>query len=121
MSVIDQIKNKMSISSKNVNRALILCNIGLGDHIDMIGAVRYLSQFHTQIHVPCFKHNIKTLSEFYAGNPKVVLLTIDEDWYTKNWINVSNIKGEKQYEIIQYNPLDYNVVYRAGWYKFQHD
>jgi hypothetical protein len=107
----------MIINSKNVNRALFLCNIGLGDHIDMIGAVRYLSQFHTQIHVPCYKHNIKTLSEFYSDNPKIVLLVIDQEWYNKNWINTSKLEDNKQYELINYSQSDYSVVYRAGWFK----
>jgi hypothetical protein len=120
MSVIEHIKTSMIIKSKNVNRALFICHIGLGDHIDMIGAVRYLSQFHTQIHVPCFKHNIKTLSEFYSGNPKVVLLQIDEEWYKKNWIYTNNLKGDKQYELINYDPSTYVKVYRAGIFKYPH-
>jgi hypothetical protein len=107
----------MIINSKNINRALFLCNIGLGDHIDMIGAVRYLSQFHTQIHVPCYKHNIKTLSEFYSDNPKIVLLVIDQEWYSKNWINTSKLEDNKQYELIDYSQSDYSVVYRAGCFK----
>jgi hypothetical protein len=121
MSVIERIKKSMIINSKNVNRALILCNIGLGDHIDMIGAVRYLSQFHTQIHVPCYDQNIKTLSEFYSDNPKIVLIEIDKEWYKKNWLYTYNLKGEKQYELINYNPSDYSVVYRAGWFNSKHN
>jgi hypothetical protein len=120
MSVIEHIRKSMIINSKNVNRALFLCNIGLGDQIDMIGAVRYLSQFHNQIYVPCFNQNIKTLSEFYSDNSKVVLIAIDEEWYTRNWLYTSSLKGEKQYELINYNPSDYTVVYRTGWFKQQH-
>ena len=106
MSVIEHIRKSMIINSKNVNRALFLCNIGLGDQIDMICAVRYLSQFHNQIYVPCFNQNIKTLSEFYSDNSKVVLIAIDEEWYTRNWLYTSSLKGEKQYELINYNPSD---------------
>jgi hypothetical protein len=121
MSVIDLIKKSMIINSKNINRALFLCNSGLGDNIDTIGAVRYLSQFHTQIHVPCYKHNIKTLSEFYSDNPKIVLIEIDQEWYDKSFSYISNIEGEKQYELINYKPSDYSVVYRAGWFKVKHN
>ena len=96
MSVIQHIRKSIS-NPKNLNQALFLCNISLGDQIDMIGAVRYLSQFHDQIHLPCFESNIKTLSEFYSDTKKVVLIKIDYDWYRKNWLIINNIKGEKQY------------------------
>lgn len=117
MSVISSIKKKMTLNIPNTNRALFLCNPGLGDNIDMIGAVRYFSQFHTQIHVPCYKHNINTLSYFYSDDPKVILIPIEEDFSNKYW---KNSDTSKQLELIEYNPSDYVTVYRSGFCKYPH-
>lgn len=105
----------MLSNTKNISRALFLCNPGLGDNIDMIGAVRYFSQFHTQIDVPCHKHNIKTLSDFYSDDPKVVLIPIEEDFYSKFW---NSPKIVDQLDLIEYNPSYYVTVYRAGFCKY---
>jgi len=117
MSVISGIKKKMLSNTKNINRALFLCNPGLGDNIDMIGAVRYFSQFHTQIDVPCHKHNIQTLSDFYSDDPKVVLIPIEEDFCNKHWMD-QKFASVNQLELIEYNPSDYVTVYRSGFCKY---
>jgi hypothetical protein len=108
----------MLLNSKTINRALFLCNPGLGDHIDMIGAVRYLSRFYSEIHVPCHDWNTKTLSDFFSDNPKVKLLPINEDLYNKYW---QLPKLTPQLELVEYNPSDYVSVYRCGDCKNPHN
>jgi hypothetical protein len=103
------------LNTKTINRALFLSNLGLGDHIDMIGAVRYFSQFHNEIHVPCYKHNIKTLSDFYSDDPKIILIPINEDFSDMYW---KNPIVNTQLELIEYNPSDYVTVYRSGYCKY---
>jgi hypothetical protein len=117
MSVIQYIRKSIS-NPKNLNQGLFICNVGLGDHIDMIGAVRYLSQFHDQIHIPCFRKNFETLSEFYSDNKKVVLTVIDEISFKNMWFRLSYIGFEGQFEALDYEPTSYTKVYRAGWFKY---
>jgi len=80
MNILSKIKVAISNSNKN-GKALFLCNFGLGDHIDMIGAVRYLSELHREIHLVCLKHTYNTLSDFYSDNKRVILVVVDHKMY----------------------------------------
>jgi hypothetical protein len=104
MSVIQKLVNK----KREIKRAFFLSEIGLGDHIDTIGAVRYLSQFYNEIHVPCRDRNIETLTQFYSDNPKVVLLSIEKnEWFKRVWIELTLLTET-------YTPPDYVIVYRSA-------
>jgi hypothetical protein len=108
----------LNLINKTINKlrenkpALFICNLGLGDQIDMIGAVRYLSQFHTEIHVACSKNTVDTLSEFYSDNPKIIVESIDEEPFKRIWI----WKDLTFYN--QYIPRNVDV-YRSGGYKYE--
>ena len=53
--------------------ALFICHVGLGDHIGLIGAIRYLSLQYDEFYVPCLSGNIETVKEFYSDNPNIKL------------------------------------------------
>jgi len=121
MNILSKIKVAISNSNKN-GKALFLCNFGLGDHIDMIGAVRYLSELHREIHLVCLKHTYNTLSDFYSDNKRVILVVVDHKMYWDRHRFLVENKIEGQYEAFDYNPNDYEAVYRSGWFIFpRHD
>lgn len=110
MTVIKQIYKNIH-KSREIKRALFISELGLGDHIDMIGAVRYFCNVYDQIHIACYGRNIKTLTEFYSDNPKVTFLDIENDsWFKNVW------KDVVYYRDFKYIPPDYVVVLRSGYY-----
>ena len=98
-------------------RALFLSNLGLGDQIDMIGAVRYIAQFHSEIHVPCFSKNYNTLAAFFSDDPRIRPIRINNEWYYKN---MRTWHPQKPQEAIQIDPKDYVAVYRSGFLAYPH-
>jgi hypothetical protein len=110
------IKKASANLTKNV--ALFLSNIGLGDHIDMIGAIRYLAQFHGRIDVPCFGKNLATLSDFFSDEPKINLIKIDSEWYHAYHRELFSKHVHFQQEAINFDPKDYVAVYRSGYLKY---
>lgn len=117
MNIIEKISLTVSNSKKN-GKALFLCNFGLGDQIDMIGAVRYLSKLHREIHLICLKNTYDTLSDFYSDNKKVVLVVVSHNiyWQRHKFLVENQIEG--QYEALNYISSDYEAVYRSGWFAF---
>jgi hypothetical protein len=113
MSALDLAKIKQEfVSEISTNSALFLSNLGLGDQIDMIGAIRYLAQFHDQMHVPTFPRNYDTMAAFFADSPNIKLIRVDMQWYDEQLIKQ---KPHTQQEAIPYNPKDYTKVYRCGF------
>ena len=53
--------------------ALFICHVGLGDHIGLIGAIRYLSLQYDEFYGPCLSKNIETVRDFYSDNPNIKL------------------------------------------------
>jgi hypothetical protein len=117
MNVFTKIKIAVSNTNKK-GRALFMCNFGLGDQIDMIGAVRYLSQFYREVNVICFPNTYSTLSDFYSDNPRIVLIVVDPKIYWARHKYLVENKIEGQYEALKYDPNDYDAVFRAGWFTF---
>jgi hypothetical protein len=106
----------LNLINKTINKlrenkpALFICHLGLGDQIDMIGAVRYLSQFHTEIHLASAKNTFDTLTEFYSDNPKIIVESIEEEPFKSIWKDLIFYN--------QYIPTNV-VIYRSGGYKYE--
>lgn len=93
-------------------RALILGHLGLGDHIGMIGAVRYIAMQHDETIVVCKRHNAPNVQSFFNDNPTIKLLLVDSGYLPNYW--PSNSQGE----VVEYDPEDWTNVYRSGFYKY---
>jgi hypothetical protein len=89
----------------------------LGDQIDMIGAIRYIAQFHSEMHVPCFSQNYNTLVQFFSDEPRIRPILIDNAWYNKNR---SEWREGIPQEAIAFDPRDYMAVYRSGYLAYPH-
>ena len=57
--------------------AYLLCHLGLGDNLYMIGAVRFLLQYYKKIYFLCkdvYLHNVKL---FYKNNDNVIIIPVN--------------------------------------------
>jgi GNAT superfamily N-acetyltransferase len=83
-----KIKNKINISSSSAikeqksyvhKKAVILTHLGLGDNITAIPAVRYYSTIYDEIIVISKKRNANNVRSFYADDPSISVLEINDD------------------------------------------
>lgn len=58
-------------------RAFVLHHLGLGDHLCMVGAVRYIALQHDETVVVCKKTNVKNVASFFADDPSIKLELVD--------------------------------------------
>jgi hypothetical protein len=62
-----------------MSKCLILCHLGLGDNISMIGLCRYLCDYYQKIYIPSKEHNYKNVVSFFEDEPKIkVFITTDD-------------------------------------------
>ena len=67
-----------------LRKALIVHHLGLGDHIGMIGAVRYIALQYDETHVVCKPTNIDNVRSFFADNPTIkIVLEPESPTYTR--------------------------------------
>lgn len=92
-------------------RALILSHLGLGDHIGLIGAVRYIALQYDQTVVACKRHNAANVASFFADLPSVILWIVDVP-YT---VQPSDTSAG---DIRPYPPGEFTTVYRSGFYTY---
>jgi hypothetical protein len=95
-----------------IKKAIFIGHQGLGDHINYIGAVRYLSLFYDEFVVLCTdddkrRRNVDNVKSFYADNPNIKIATLS-GYYT--WIDINIIDAEL-------NLKQYSTVYRLGVYR----
>lgn len=77
-------------------RALVVHHLGLGDHVCMIGAVRYIALQHDETTLVCYDRNANNVRSFYTDDPSIKL-------------HVTGITGA-----IECNVSDYTNVYLSG-------
>lgn len=94
-----------------VRRALVIGHMGLGDHIGLIGAVRYIAMQHDETFVVCKRHYARNVAALFADNPTIKLWVVDEA-YTKQPTLTS--AGE----IVPVDPTKFASVYRSGYYVY---
>ena len=61
------------------NCAFHIGDMGLGDHIHQIGAVRYLSTLYDTVIVTCKKNNEKNVRDIYADDDSIDLYVIESE------------------------------------------
>jgi len=77
-------------------RALVFHHLGLGDHVCLIGAVRYVALQYDETVIFCYAHNVKNVRSFFSDDSSIKLIVI-------------NSLAEAVY-----NPSDYTDVYLSG-------
>lgn len=82
-------------------RAFVLHHLGLGDHLCMVGAVRYIALQHDETVVVCKRTNVKNVASFFADDP--------------------SIKFEVDNEISTCSTDDYTNVYLSGEHAGKYD
>lgn len=90
-------------------RALFISHLGLGDHIGMNGAVRYLALHYEEIVVPVSESNYSNVAAMFSDNPAIKLLPVKQSY-------VVYPTEKAQGELIHFNPNHYSHVYRSGFY-----
>lgn len=95
-------------------RALFFGHLGLGDHIGLNGAVRYLALQYDEIVVPVKHANYENVKAMFADNPSIKLMPIDG-------VTTAYPAITKRGELFQYDPIDYTTVYRSGFYAYPHN
>ncbi len=61
-------------------KAFVLSHLGLGDMINMIGAVRYLSMCYDEIKVVCKRMYVENVKLFYQDDPSIQLYVVTNDY-----------------------------------------
>jgi hypothetical protein len=90
-----------------IKRAIFIGHQGLGDHINYIGAVRYLSLIYDEFVVPCVHlRYLDTIKSFYADNPTIKVIKMSQDY---NYNRIQELDAEM-------NLKQYSTVYRLGLY-----
>jgi hypothetical protein len=90
-------------------RALFIGHMGLGDHIGLIGAVRYIAMQHDETVVACLEKNLKNLASIYADNPTIKLFPLENPFFKWSYETDSGVA-------LVYDPADFAHVYKSGQY-----
>lgn len=90
------------VHSEHRTIGLFLTHLGLGDLINMNGAIRYLTQDVDTMYVVCKTRNSKNVSQMFEDDPKIKILDTETDPtdYEKLMDKVEHYKGVDT--IIQY-------------------
>ena len=112
-NVINQIVNSHIQEQKgySVRRALVISHLGLGDHIGLIGAVRYIAAQHDETIVVCKRQNAANVASFFADNPAIKLWIVDSPYLT-------HPPGNSAGEVVSFDPNMFASVYRSGCYTY---
>jgi hypothetical protein len=92
-------------------RALVLCHLGLGDHIGLIGAVRYIALQYDEVVLACKPHNAANVASFFSDLPSVKLWKVDVPYTTSP-------SDTQAGDIRPYPPGEFTHVYRSGFYTY---
>jgi hypothetical protein len=90
-------------------RALFIGHMGLGDHIGLIGAVRYLAMQYDETVVVCLTKNLKNLASIYADNPSIKLFPVEKPFFKWSYETDSGVA-------LVYDPAEFTHVYKSGQY-----
>ncbi len=94
-----------------VRRALVIGHMGLGDHIGLVGAVRYIAMQHDETVVVCKRQYAGNVAALFADNPTIKLWLVDGA-YTKQPTDTS--AGE----VVPVDRSKFVSVYRSGFYAY---
>lgn len=91
--------------------AIVIGHMGLGDHIGLNGAVRYIAMQHDETVVVCHRRNAKNVAAMFADNPTIKLMEVDLGYIVQP---SSTCAGES----VIVDDLHFTSVYRSGYYTF---
>lgn len=60
-------------------KAFVLSHLGLGDNINCIGAVRYLSTCYDEVYVVCKNKNKNNIEMFYSDDLDIKIMSVEND------------------------------------------
>ena len=90
-------------------RALFLGHLGLGDHIGLNGAVRYIALQYDEVFVAVMYSNLNAVKAMFADMPSIKFVAITGGYLVSP---TEDTPGE----CVEYNPKDFTSVYRCGFY-----
>jgi len=91
--------------------ALVIGHLGLGDHIGLNGAVRYIALQHDETVVVCYRHNAKNVAAMFADNPSIKLWEVEHGY-------IIHPTSTNAGEVVVVDPIRFTSVYRCGFYTF---
>jgi hypothetical protein len=90
-------------------RALFIGHLGLGDHIGLNGAVRFIALQYDEVVVAVKYLNLNAVKAMFADMPSIKFIAINGGYLTSP---TPTSRGE----CFVYNPDDFTTVYRSGFY-----
>lgn len=90
-----EIKEQKGYTQRN---AVFIGHLGIGDHLGLVGAVRYLSLDWDTMYVVCKRKYLKNIQRMYDDTPNIQCVPVDNDY------NFSN----------ELSPLSISKVYTSG-------
>ncbi len=111
--IMEKIISKINLLENNqprVNKAFHLCHLGLGDIIQMIGAIRYLSILYDEVLVISARGNYENVKSFFQDDESIKFYLLDGiDADLK--INPNTSNGSKLFQELT---KEYTNVYISG-------
>ncbi len=92
-------------------RALMIGHLGLGDHIGLNGAVRFLALQYDEVVVVVRGSNYENVKAMYADNPAIKFLVISGAY-------VKPPSATSAGECFLYDRAEYTAEYRSGYYAY---
>lgn len=92
-------------------RALFLGHLGLGDHIGLNGAVRFLALQYDEVVVAVMHRNADAVQMMYSDMPSIKFIAISGGY-------IKSPTSTSAGECLIYNPDDFTAVYRSGFYAY---
>lgn len=77
-----------------LKKALFLYHLSLGDSINMIPIVRYLSTIYDEVHILAIQKNYENIKTFYSDDPSIKIIKTNNYWWN-NSIFYNNIDFTK--------------------------
>jgi hypothetical protein len=94
-----------------LKKVLVVPHPGLGDHVNIIGAVRYLSTIYDEVHLGVFslRARLENVKSFYADNSAIKIINIATDHDLKEkWKSELSIKGYTSSHLLGSFSQDFN-------------
>jgi hypothetical protein len=95
-------------------KALFIGHMGLGDHIGLNGAVRFVALQHDETHVVVKRNNVDAVTAMFADDPSIKLIVVESGY-------IQSPTETTRGEALLYTPSEYLNVYRSGFYKENHE
>ena len=64
-------------SSKSRHAVVIFSSLGLGDHLNLVGAVRYISMREDLVFIPCYGRTISRVIDMYRDDNRIIPVSLE--------------------------------------------